>query len=132
METSQYATFDTNTGIIYSTGSCLTKNLSLQTLEEPGIDVIEHNEEISDSTHYIDVSNQNIIKRQIINPSISTSKGKVTLSHLPNPITINWNNQSAEVIGSVATIEFDEPGEYILTLEAGVKYLPTEIKVDIP
>ena len=132
MGTIPYATFDINTGAIYSTGSCLAKNLLLQTLGEPGIDVIEHNEEISDSTHYIDVSNQNIIKRQIINPSISTSKGKVTLYNLPDQTIIIWQAQSAEATGGTATVQFDEPGMYTLYLDADVAYKPTEIEVQIP
>ena len=86
----------------------------------------------SGESHYVDLNGPSIVERASIDPSVSTSSGEATLSGLPDPTTVKWSGQQAEATGGEATVQVDEPGTYTLTLEAGVEYLDTEIKVEIP
>ena len=95
---------------------------------------ITGNDAADDASWYVDLSGDEpgLRQRAAMNPSVSTSTGQAEITNMPDPCEIHWKGQYAEATGGAATLTFDEPGTYTLTLRAEPAYLPHTLEVDIP
>lgn len=84
------------------------------------------------SMYYVDPQTAMLTERDTIAPGVSTSIGEATLTSLPDPCTISGQGQAFEVSGGAATIQFDEPGQYILQITAEPTHIARELTVTIP
>lgn len=82
--------------------------------------------------YYINLSDLVIHERQTMALAVTPSTGQADLSNLPDPCTLTWGDQSAEVSGGQATITFDEPGDYRLLVRARPQFFDYPLEVTIP
>lgn len=121
---SYYASYESN-GEIFCIVEC-----------EPGaVDVsgmIEVSPEVSDDTHYIDMSQTVYHARERrkfdITPHVDDLT--VTLANVPNETVVSVEGSDMDVSDGVAEIEFDVPGIYAIELRH-VQYLDKTLEVTL-
>lgn len=126
---SAYLVYDVASGEILRSGTAPAAQHALQAIE-PGEAVLS--EAGDDASEYVDLATLGVTARQAMTPATTITTGQVEITGLPLPCTIAWEGQEAEVTDGIATIDFDEPGDYALTIRARPQYLDHTLELTIP
>ena len=88
-------------------------------------------EEVSDTTHYVDVSTGEIMPKRPLQTHMRIDDMTVTLEELPAGVTIATNNMTAVSDDEALVITYDVPGTYEISLRGHVEYLDQTLEVTV-
>jgi hypothetical protein len=100
----------------------------VETLVLPAVDMIE-----DPDLWYVDLVTETLTQRQPMpEPVVVLTTGQAEVSALPVPCTITLGWEEYVVDDGVATITFDEPGNYRLLITGPPRYLDHTLQMEVP
>lgn len=114
-----FVVYDGGSGRILRTGvSSSQEEAEFQVGLEQDNEMLLVNVEADDETDYVDLSTQKV-----------KSRLDYTLDDLPLPCTIEIEEVEYVLTEQPSSFEFDAPGEYTISVDAGPEYLAKEFEV---
>lgn len=101
-----------------------------QTISGPYL-YIACDDDVSDTTHFVDVDAGDIRPKRPLEISYWTDGMTVTLDALPGGLAVSSNNKSAVTDDDPLVITYDVPGTYEITLKGHVEYLDQTLEVTV-
>lgn len=92
---------------------------------------VEVGDEVSDDTHYVDITTHAVEAKQLLNPETTVDGLVATLTGLPKGLNVETNNLGTVTDDSPLVIEYDVPGTFVISLSGRVDYLSCELEVTV-
>lgn len=86
---------------------------------------------VSDVTHYVDAETHEVKEKQPLNYDIDTEGLVVTVTGLPEGLTVETNGQRGTTDSKPLVITYDVPGNYETTLSGLPEYLDETLEVTV-
>ncbi|MGP9417286.1 hypothetical protein ACT3R4_18060 [Halomonas sp. AOP7-E1-9] len=92
---------------------------------------VPEEEDVHDTTHYIDISNDEIKAKQKIMIRSKINGLSLTMSGLPSGLNVETNGMAIITDDEPLVIEYDVPGIYQVALSGRVDYLDEVLEVTV-